>query len=175
MPQSKDNPMMSKIPGLRMRAATKEDLPLILQFVRELADYEKMTDEVVLDEAVFGEHLFGERSVAEVVIAEYEGAPAGFTLFFPNFSTFLGKPGIYLEDLYVRPAMRGKGIGKALLSNLARLACVRGCGRLEWSVLDWNEPAIGFYQSIGARAMDQWTVNRLSGDALEALGNCSSD
>ncbi len=159
------------MPGTRVREASEEDVPLILSFIRELAEYEKLAHEVVATEDGLREGLFGERRYAEVLIAEHDGAPAGFALFFHNFSTFLGKPGIYLEDLYVNPAFRGAGIGKKLLVHLASLAKRRGCGRLEWWVLDWNEPAIGFYRSIGAEPMDDWTVYRVSGSALEDLAS----
>ena len=144
-------------------------MALILSFIRELAEYERLSHEVVATEEALRDHLFGERPVAEVVIAEDGEAAAGFALFFHSFSTFLGRPGIYLEDLYVRPAFRGRGTGRALLVHLARLAKERGCGRLEWSVLDWNEPAIGFYRRIGASPVGGWTVYRLSGEALEGL------
>ena len=144
-------------------------MPHILAFIEELAEYERLSHEVVATEEALRGHLFGERPVAEVVIAEEEGAQAGFALFFHTFSTFLGKPGIYLEDLYVRPEFRSRGMGRALLVHLARLAKERGCGRLEWSVLDWNEPAIGFYKSIGASPVDGWTVYRVTGRALKEL------
>jgi GNAT superfamily N-acetyltransferase len=152
-----------------VRNATEDDVPLILSFIRELAEYEKLSHEVVATEEALRETLFGGRRYAEVLIGEQDGIPAGFALFFHNFSTFLGKPGIYLEDLYVRPEFRGAGIGKQLLSRLARLAVERDCGRLEWWVLDWNEPSIGFYRKIGAFPMDEWTVYRLTGEALEEL------
>jgi GNAT superfamily N-acetyltransferase len=161
------------VAGTRIREATEEDVPLILSLIRELAEYEKLSDEVVATEDGLQDSLFGERRYAEVLIAEHDGAPAGFALFFHNFSTFLGKPGIYLEDLYVKPAFRGAGIGKKLLVRLASLAVGRGCGRLEWWVLDWNEPAIGFYRSVGAEPMDDWTVYRVSGSALEDLASSS--
>ncbi len=154
---------------IRIRPATPADLPLIGALITELAVYEKLADEVRFDPAVLGEHLFGPRPMAEVVIGELDGTPQGFALFFHNFSTFEGRPGIYLEDLFVRPAARGAGLGKALLAELARLAVARGCARFEWSVLDWNEPSIGFYKSLGARAMDDWTVMRVDGPALTAL------
>ena len=154
---------------LSIRPATPDDLPLIAQFIRDLADYEKLAHEVRFDEATLGEKLFGARPYAEVVIGELDGAPQGFALFFPNFSTFEGRPGIYLEDLFVRPEARGSGLGKALLIHLAALCTERDCARLEWSVLDWNAPAIGFYQSLGARMMDEWTVMRVDGDALTSL------
>jgi len=161
-------------PKIILRIATAEDVGLILDFIRQLAEYEKMTDEIVTDEDQLRQSLFGERRVAEVVIASYEGEPAGFALFFHNFSTFLGRPGLYLEDLFVIPKLRGHGIGRILLSFLARLAVERGCGRLEWWVLDWNEPAIRFYERLGAKAMDEWTVYRVTGDALEDLAESSS-
>lgn len=155
---------------ISIRPATPADLPLIAQLIRDLADYEKLAHEVRFDEAVMGEKLFGARPYAEVVIGELDGAAQGFALFFHNFSTFEGKPGIYLEDLFVRPDARGSGLGKALLSHLAMLAVERDCARLEWSVLDWNEPAIGFYKKLGARLMDEWTVMRVDGTALQQLG-----
>lgn len=155
---------------LTIRPATPEDLPLIAQLIRDLAEYEKLAHEVRFDVAVLGAKLFGARPYAEVVIGELDGEPQGFALFFHNFSTFEGRPGIYLEDLFVRPAARGAGLGKALLSHLAALAIERDCARLEWSVLDWNEPAIGFYRKLGARLMDEWTVMRVDGAALAQLG-----
>ena len=157
-----------------IRPATKADLPLIAQLIRDLADYERLASEVRFDETVLGEKLFGNNGghgpYAEVLIGELDGAVQGFALFFHNFSTFEGKPGIYLEDLFVRPAARGSGLGKALLTQLAALALARDCARLEWSVLDWNEPAIGFYRKLGARLMDEWTVMRLDGADLARLG-----
>ncbi len=155
---------------IAIRPATPADLPLIAQLVRDLAEYEQLAHEVRFDEAVLGQKLFGPRPYAEVVIGEQDGVPQGFALFFHNFSTFEGRPGIYLEDLFVRPAARGSGLGKALLAHLAALAVERDCARLEWSVLDWNEPAIGFYQKLGARMMDAWTVMRLDGANLSQLG-----
>lgn len=154
---------------LTIRPAAPADLPLIAQFIRDLADYEKLADDVRFDEAKLGENLFGSRPYAEVVIGEIDGSPQGFALFFHNFSTFEGRPGIYLEDLFVRPAARGSGLGKALLAHLAALCTARDCARLEWSVLDWNDPAIGFYHSLGAKLMDEWTVMRVDGAALAAL------
>ena len=154
---------------LTIRPAAPADLPLIAQFIRDLADYEKLADDVRFDEAKLGENLFGPRPYAEVVIGEVDGTPQGFALFFHNFSTFEGRPGLYLEDLFVRPAARGSGLGKALLAHLAKLCKERDCARLEWSVLDWNAPAIGFYQSLGAKLMDEWTVMRVDGDALASL------
>jgi GNAT superfamily N-acetyltransferase len=156
---------------LTIRSATPADLPLIAQFIRDLADYEKLAHEVRFDEAKLGENLFGARPYAEVVIGEIDGAAQGFALFFHNFSTFEGRPGIYLEDLFVRPEARGSGLGKALLAHLAGLVVERDCARLEWSVLDWNAPAIGFYQSLGAKLMDEWTVMRVDGEALTALAS----
>jgi GNAT superfamily N-acetyltransferase len=156
---------------LSIRVATALDLPLIAQFIRDLADYERLAHEVRFDEAVLGERLFGARPYAEVLIGEIDREPQGFALFFHNFSTFEGKPGIYLEDLFVRPEARGSGLGKALLQRLAALAVERDCARLEWSVLDWNDPAIRFYQSMGAKSMDGWTINRLDGDALDSLAS----
>ncbi len=155
---------------LSIRSATPADLSLIAAFIRELAVYEKLLDEVRFDEAVLGAKLFGPRPYAEVVIGEVEGVPQGFALFFHNFSTFEGRPGIYLEDLFVRPDARGVGLGKALLCHLAKLAVERDCARLEWSVLDWNAPAIGFYEKLGARGMDEWTVMRVDGENLSQLG-----
>ncbi len=156
-------------PKTVLRFATADDVGLIFDFIRQLADDEKIGDQVVTDEDQLRQSLFGDRRVAEVVIASYEGEPAGFALFFHNFSTFLGRPGIYLEDLFVIPDLRGRGIGRLLLSFLARLAVERGCGRLEWWVLDSNEPAIRFYERLGAQAMDEWTVYRVTGDTLEEL------
>lgn len=157
------------MPRLHIRTAQPDDVTLILALIGELADYEKLSDQVVADPDDLAEHLFGPRPFAEVLIGEVDGAAAGFALFFHNYSTFLGKPGLYLEDLYVRPAARGAGLGKALLTTLAGLALERGCGRLEWSVLDWNAPALGFYQRLGARPLDDWTQYRLTGPALQAL------
>ncbi len=151
-----------------IRFAREEDVSLILEFIKELADYEKLLHEVVATEDILRESLF-KRKVAEVVIAEYKKEPMGFALFFHNFSTFLGKPGLYLEDLYIRPEMRGRGYGKTLLSFLAKLAKDRDCGRFEWWCIDWNEPSIQFYKSIGAEAMDEWTVYRVDGERLDSL------
>jgi GNAT superfamily N-acetyltransferase len=152
-----------------IRPAVRNDLDAVIDFIRALADYEKLGDAVRLDRAILDNHLFGPRPMAEVLIAELDATPVGFALFFHNFSTFEGRPGIYLEDLFVDPAARGSGAGKALLSRLAQIAIERGCARLEWSVLDWNEPAIRFYKSIGATAMDGWTINRVDGPALSEL------
>lgn len=152
-----------------LRDAAPADVPTILRFVRDLAIYEREPDAVKATEADLQRVLFGDRPYAEAIIAEDAGAPLGFVLFFHNFSTWEGKPGIYLEDLYVTPEARGRGVGKALLARLAALAVERDCARLEWSVLDWNAPAIAFYRALGAVAMDEWTVNRVTGDALMAL------
>ena len=145
------------------------DVALIIAFIRELAEYEQLSHEMVADETGLAAQLFGERPRAEVLIAEIDGASAGFALFFHNFSTFLGKPGLYLEDLFVRPTFRGHGLGKRLMVRLAQIAVERDCGRFEWSVLDWNTPAIDFYRSLGAVGMDEWTVQRVKGEALRAL------
>ena len=154
---------------LTLRNATENDVPLVLQFIRDLAEYERLAHECFATAESVRETLFGGRPYAEVIIAEHDGAPAGFALFFHNYSTFLARPGIYLEDLYVRPELRGHGIGKALLARLAALAMERKCGRLEWAVLNWNEPAIQFYRSLGALPQDQWTTYRVTGEALEKL------
>lgn len=154
---------------LVLRPATESDVPLILRFIRELAEYERLAHACVATEESVRETLFGARRYAEVILAEHDGEAAGFALFFHNYSTFLARPGIYLEDLYVRPDRRGSGIGKALLARLAAIALERNCGRLEWAVLDWNEPAIGFYRSLGAVPQDEWTVYRVAGEALERL------
>jgi GNAT superfamily N-acetyltransferase len=154
---------------LEIRAATEGDVPLILSLIKELAEYERLSQEVVVTEEALRNSLFGERPGAEVLIGNLGDDPAGFALFFHNFSTFLGKPGLYLEDLYVKPGFRGAGVGQALLVRLAKLARERGCGRLEWSVLDWNEPAIGFYRRIGASPVSGWTIFRVAGEALDAL------
>ncbi len=154
---------------LTIRVATQDDVPLILHFIRGLAEYERLPDAVVATEALLAEQLFGPQPGADVLIAEWDGAPAGFALFCHNFSTFLGRRGLWLEDLYVEPAHRGRGIGKALLARLAAISVERGCGRLEWSVLDWNTDAIGFYLSLGAVAMDDWTTFRVMGSDLAIL------
>jgi GNAT superfamily N-acetyltransferase len=151
-----------------IRPATSADTPTIARLIRALAEYEQLSHRVTLDESRLHEHLFGPRPFAEVLLAEDGGAVVGFALFFHDFSTFMGQPGLYLEDLFVEPAHRGQGHGKALLRALARLAVERGCGRVNWSVLDWNEPAIRFYRALGAVPMDEWTVYRLAGDALAA-------
>lgn len=154
---------------MEFRYAERRDVGLVLQFIRELADYEHMLDEVVATPELLEEWLF-DRKKAEVVFAVEDGVEVGFALFFHNFSTFLGRAGIYLEDLYVKPAYRGRGFGKALLTKLARIAVERKCGRLEWWCLDWNRPSIDFYLSMGAEPMKDWTVYRISGDTLQKLG-----
>jgi GNAT superfamily N-acetyltransferase len=154
---------------LTIRQAAAGDVPTILSFIRELAEYERLAHEVAATEEDLHDWLFGEQRVAEVLIAEYVGEPAGFALFFRNFSTFVGKPGIYLEDLYVRPELRGKGIGRSLLKAVIQAAREQNCGRVEWAVLDWNESAIRFYRSLGARCMSEWTVFRLDADAIRSL------
>lgn len=181
-PSTVNNPelvTMSDFPSneasVHLRPASVADAGLILAFIRELAEYEKLAHEAVADEATLAKQLFGEHPAAEVVIAEVDGQPAGFALFFHNFSTFLGQRGLYLEDLFVRPQYRGLGLGKRLMVHLARLALERDCGRFEWSVLDWNESAIRFYRSLGATGLDEWTVQRVSGDALRTLAGTSAD
>lgn len=154
-----------------LRRAAETDLDTIIELIHALAEYEHEPDAVQLDREQLQEHLFGKRPYAEVLLAETdEGMNAGFALFFHNFSTWTGKPGIHLEDLFVRPEFRGKGFGKAMLVELARTALERGCGRLEWSVLDWNEPSIAFYKGLSAQAMDEWTVYRVDGESLQRLG-----
>jgi GNAT superfamily N-acetyltransferase len=160
---------MAETPALAIRPARKADAELILAFIRELAEFENLLHEVVATTDDIEHWLFGERNYAEVVIAEWGGGPAGFALFFSNFSTFLATPGIYLEDLYVRPEFRGRGIGQALLKRVAKLAVERGFKRLDWWVLHWNRPAIDFYRGAGARAMDDWVPYRLDGAALVSL------
>lgn len=154
--------------SVTFRSAERADVPLILQFIRDLAEYERMADQVVADEATLEEWLFDRRK-AEVLFAVLEGREVGFALFFHNFSTFLGRAGLYLEDLFVLPEVRGRGVGRAILRRLAALAVERGCGRLEWWCLDWNGPSIAFYRSLGAEPMSDWTVYRLAGDTLRDL------
>jgi GNAT superfamily N-acetyltransferase len=158
-------------PEFEIREGTLSDIPIILTFIKELAEYEKMSDDVVANEKLIKEHLFGEKKSAEVVIAYYQNKPVGFALYFYNFSTFLGRPGLYLEDLYVRKQMRGNGFGKALLKHLAKIANQKNCGRMEWAVLNWNEPSIQFYKSLGAEPMNDWTVYRVTGESLQELGS----
>ena len=155
--------------AITIRPATRHDLPEVLNFIRELAAYERLAEQVQATEADLAAALFGPRPYAEVVLACLAGTPVGFALFFHNFSTVTGKPGIYLEDLFVRPEARGRGAGKQLLVWLARTALERGCARLDWAVLDWNAPAIGFYRSLGAAPLDEWTTMRVTGAALERL------
>lgn len=157
------------IPSFQVRAATKADVPIILAFIKKLADYERLSHEVIATEKILNETLFGRRRTAELAIGFYKKEPVGFVLFFHNYSTFLGQPGIYIEDLYVEEAFRRRGFGRALLNYVAQLAQERRCGRLEWSVLDWNEPAINFYQKLGAVPMKEWTTFRLTGDSLKKL------
>lgn len=155
---------------ITIRPAAPTDIPLILELIRDLAAYEREPDAVVATPELLRDHLFGTRPYAECVIGEVDGNAQGFALFFHNYSTWRGRPGLYLEDLFVRPASRGVGLGKALFTHLARLAVSRGCARMEWAVLDWNEPAIGFYRGMGAVALDEWTVWRLTGEALSQAG-----
>ena len=157
------------IGAVSLRPAVREDVPLILELICELAEYERLRDSVVADAATLTESLFGGKPEAEVVIAEWRGEPAGFALYFHNFSTFMGRRGLYLEDLFVRPRFRGHGIGRVLMRYLARLALERNCGRFEWAVLEWNEPAIRFYRAIGAQGIDDWRIQRMTGPAIESL------
>lgn len=157
-----------------IRSATPNDVPVIAALIRALAEYEKLSDEVVLNESKLADHLFGKRPYAECLIAEADGQAVGFALFFHNYSTFLGKPGIYLEDLFVLPEYRGAGHGKGLLKAIGQLAVERDCGRVEWSVLDWNSPAIGFYESLGAKPVDGWTVYRMTGESIKSLAGTDS-
>ena len=159
------------MPEIEIRVATEDDVPLVLSLIKELAEYERLSHEVVATEEALRHWLFGGSPVAEVLIGEDREGPAGFALFFHNFSTFLGRPGIYLEDLYVTPSLRGRGVGRAMLAYLAKLAKKRDCGRLEWSVLDWNAPAIKLYKSIGATPMDDWTVFRVTEETLHGLAD----
>jgi len=157
-----------------IRNAGESDTATLLALIRELAEYEKMLSDVVTTEGTLRQSLFSENATAEALIAEYDREPIGFAVFFHNFSTFLGKRGLYLEDLFIKPEFRGKGFGKALLSHLAQIAVDRNCGRFEWAVLDWNESAIGFYKKLSAEPMDEWTVFRLSGEALEKLASTNN-
>lgn len=166
---------MTGAPAIRIGPATEGDIPVVLRLIRELAEYERLAHEVIASEALLRDALFGAAPSAEAVVAHAGDEPVGFALWFHTFSTFLARRGLYLEDLFVAPAWRGRGVGRALLTHLAGIAVARGCGRMEWSVLDWNEPAIRFYRSIGARPMDEWTVYRLSGDALAELGRSVPD
>ncbi len=155
--------------ALRIAPAEESDVPVILSFIRKLAEYEKLSHLVVATEENIREHVFGRNPVAEVLLAYWDEEPVGFALYFRNFSTFLGQPGIYLEDLFVEPGHRGRGIGKALLTRLAKIAVERGYGRLDWAVLDWNAPSIEFYRSLGAVPLDAWTAYRLTGEALDRV------
>ena len=157
------------IAGFTIKPATKKDVPVILDFITKLADYERLSHEVVATEELLQRTLFGQRRTAEVVIGCYNNEPVGFVLYFHNFSTFVGRPGIYIEDLYVEEPFRRRGFGGALLAHIAKLAVQRDCGRLEWSVLDWNEPAVNFYKKLGALPMNEWTVFRVTGDKLGQL------
>ena len=160
--------------SFEIRTTAEADLPVILSLIRELAEYERAPDAVVATEAGLREVLFGEKPSAEVLLALEEGEPIGFAVYFFNFSTWLGRPGLYLEDLFVRPAVRGKGYGRALLERLAQIAQERNCGRMEWAVLDWNDPAIQFYRKLGAQPMDEWTVFRLTGEGIARLAGSPS-
>lgn len=159
----------SRVAMIAIRPALRSDLPLIARLIEALADYERLGDALRFDQQLLARHLFGERPMAEVLIGELGGEARGFALFFHNFSTFEGRPGIYLEDLFVEPEARGAGLGTALLTAIARIALERGCARLEWAVLDWNAPALGFYRALGARPMSEWIVQRLDGAALARL------
>jgi len=159
---------------ITIRPAVAADIPLILSYIRELAAYEKLSHEVIADETTLRETLFGAHPTAEILLADADGDPAGFALFFHNYSTFLGRPGLYLEDLFVRPDYRGLGVGRKVLAWLAALAVERGCGRFEWSVLDWNESAQGFYRKLGAHPMKDWTIWRMDGRALDNFAEESS-
>ena len=159
--------------AIRIVPATELDIPVILDLIRQLAEYEKLAHMVIATEERLRRTLFGSGVAAEVLLAHYDGECAGFALFFPNYSTFLAQPGIYLEDLYVKPHLRGKGVGLALLRKLAKIAAERNYGRVEWDVLDWNEPAIRFYKKLGATPMDAWTRYRLTGDSLKSLADSS--
>ena len=160
-------------PSLAVRPAVETDVPVLLSLIRELAEYEKLTDLVVATEEQLLKTLFGEKRVAEALIGSVEGESVGMAIFFQNYSTFLAKPGLYLEDLYVQPAHRGKALGKALITAVARIAVERGCGRYEWTVLDWNTPAISFYESLGAEMKSEWRIMRVTGPALEQMARQS--
>ena len=159
--------------SLEIRSATAEDIPVILSLIRELATYEREPNAVVATEDSLREVLFGSRPAAQVLLASANTEPAGFAVYFYNFSTWLARPGLYLEDLFVRPALRGKGYGRALLTRLAQIAQQRGCGRMEWAVLDWNDPAIQFYRKLGAEPMSEWTTFRLTSDGIAELAAAS--
>jgi GNAT superfamily N-acetyltransferase len=157
--------------SFQIREAAEADIPVIAWFIRQLAEYERLEQLVTMTEETLRESLFGHRRAAEVLLGHFNDKPVGFAVFFHNFSTFLGKPGIYLEDLFVIPEMRGQGFGRALLTRLGKIARDRGCGRIEWAVLDWNKPSIEFYKKLGAVPMDEWTIFRVTGDALKRLGD----
>ena len=165
---------MNARPNFKIRESTIDDVPIILRLIRDLAEYERAPNDVVATEEGLREVLFGKRPSAEVVLALENDKPVGFAVFFHNFSTWLGQPGLYLEDLFVRPDARGKGYGRALLVHLAKIAAERGCGRMEWAVLDWNEPAIKFYRTLGAAPNEEWTIFRLTRDKIEKLANSNS-
>ena len=159
----------TKVEGFQIKQAEREDTPLVLDFIKQLAEYERLSHMVVATEGRLEKYLFGKDRIAEVIIGYDQGKPVGFALYFYNFSTFLCRPGIYLEDIFVMEEFRGKGFGKAMLTYLAKLAVEKDCGRLEWAVLDWNEPSIEFYKSLGAQMLDEWIINRVSGDSLHKL------
>ncbi len=161
----------TKIPGFKILQAEKKDIKLIKDLIYELAVYEKLSHQAIASESDLETYLFSEKKVAEVLLGYFNEKPVGFALFFQNFSTFLGKPGIYLEDIFIREEFRGRGFGKALLIQIAKIAMERDCGRMEWAVLDWNKPSIDFYKSLGAKVMDEWLINRLTGDALKKLAD----
>jgi GNAT superfamily N-acetyltransferase len=165
--------MMREYVDFQIRPACVQDVPVILELIRDLATYERAPEEVVATEEQLVDVLFGERPVAEVLLAFEGESPVGFAIYFYNFSTWLGRPGLYLEDLFVKPEKRGKGYGRALLVDLAKIARDRGCGRMEWAVLDWNEPAIEFYRALGAKPMNEWTVFRLTRDGIARLANAA--
>ena len=164
---------MKEVADFQIRPARVEDVPIILELIRDLATYERAPHEVTATEEQLVDVLFGDRPAAEVLLAFERESPVGFAVFFHNFSTWLGRPGLYLEDLFVKPEKRGKGYGRALLVELAKIAMERGCGRMEWAVLDWNEPAMKFYRTLGAKPMDEWTVFRLTRDGIEKLANAA--
>jgi GNAT superfamily N-acetyltransferase len=163
--------MTESPPPARIRPATEQDVSVILELIRGLADYERLSSAVVATEDDLRRHLFGDRSAAEAVLAHIGSQPIGFAVFFSTFSTFLGRPGVYIEDIFIVPEWRQRGYGRQVLGHIAGLAVGRGCGRLEWSVLGWNEPAIRFYESLGARALDEWQMYRLTGEPLHRLGS----
>ena len=161
----------TRIPGFTIRMANEQDVPLILEFIKMMAEYEKLSHELVVTEETLQKYLFSEKQAAEVIIGEFDRKPVAFALFFQNFSTFMGKPGLYLEDIFVLEKMRNRGFGRVMLSYLAKLACERGYGRFEWVVLDWNTPAIEFYKSLGAEIKKEWWINRLTGKSLQNLAS----